>query len=81
MIQKLNAILSSVGKAILNLFIRAAVLWLILGYYGLAKRLDANFITTANVVDWFGLCIVVVVGLSLFRTPPRAAPCRTARAG
>ena len=72
MIKKLNSILSSAGKAILNLFIRAAVLWLILGYYGLAKKMDTNFITTADVVDWFGLCIVVVVVLSLFRQPAKA---------
>ena len=72
MIKKLNEIMSSTGKALLNLLARSALLWLILNHYGLwGKIVSGVFPATANVVDWFGLCISVVVILSLFRQPPR----------
>ena len=70
MINQLTASVSSTGKALVNIFIRSAVIWLILSYYKLIdKIIDGSFPFHAGVIDWFGFCIVLVVFLSFFRKP------------
>ena len=72
MIKKLSDIFSSTGFAIVNIFIRAFVLWMIVTHYGLLDKIMSGvFPLKADVVDWFGFCISLVVILSFFRPPPK----------